>query len=58
MYEMTMDWDGAKLAGVDLEWNYAAKHSERTCRLLMKGYIERGLRKYGHPLPTKSFRSA
>ena len=53
-YEMTTDWDGAKFAGVDLDWNYAANHSERTCRLSMEGYIECVLRKYGHPMPTKS----
>ena len=36
---MTTDWEGTKFAGVDLEWNYASKHSERTCRLSMDGYI-------------------
>jgi len=52
-YEMTTDWNGTKFAGVDLEWNYASKHSERTCRLSMDGYIERVLLKYGHPTPSK-----
>jgi len=51
---MTTDWDGAKFDGVDLDWNYAANHSERTCRISMEGYIERVLCKYGHPMPTKS----
>ena len=52
-YEMTTDWTGSKFAGVDLEWNYAANHSERTCRLSMDGYIERVLRKHGHPQPKR-----
>ena len=53
-YKMTTDWNGTKFAGVDLDWNYAADHSERTCWLSMDGYIERVLRKQGHPMPTRA----
>ena len=52
-YEIAADWEGKKFAGIDLEWNYVAKHCDRTCRLSMKGYIDTLLIKYGHPRPKK-----
>ena len=37
-HEISEDWKGKKYAGIDLEWNYAKVHKDRTCRLSMKGY--------------------
>ena len=52
-YEMSEDWEGKKFAGIDLEWNYAARHSERTCRLSMVNYICDLLFREGHKAPAK-----
>ena len=52
-YEITTDWEGTKFSGIDLTWNYHAQHSNRTCRISMKGYIAKVLLKYGHPIPKK-----
>ena len=30
-YTLTMDWEGKKFSGIDLDWNYASKHTKRTC---------------------------
>ena len=30
-YEITEDWKGTKFGGIDIKWNYAPKHVERTC---------------------------
>ena len=38
---------------MDLEWNYAPRHADRTCRICIKNYIENLLLKFGHPKPTK-----
>ena len=38
-YEMSEDWEGKKFAGIDLEWNYAQRHADRSCRLAMNNYI-------------------
>ena len=38
-YEITTDWEGTKFSGIDLDWNYHARHANRTCRISMKGYI-------------------
>ena len=51
-YTITEDVDG-KIAGIDLKWNYATNHSQRTCRLSMDGYIDNLLLKFGHKAPTK-----
>ena len=56
-HEITQDWDGKKFAGIDLDWNYAKKHKDRTCRLSMKNYIADLLIKLGHPMPNKPQRS-
>ena len=52
-YEITTDWEGEKFAGINIEWNYAKKHSERSCRLYMKKYISNILIKHDHPMPLK-----
>ena len=52
-YDITTDWEGTKFAGSDLAWNYHAQHADRTCRISMKGYIEKVLLKYYHPFPKK-----
>ena len=53
-YKISEDWKGNIFAGLDLEWNYAAKHNDRTCRLYIKGYIERALLRFDHRIPTKT----
>ena len=52
-YEMSEDWDGAKFAGIDLEWTYGPQHQDRRCRLSMQGYISDLLFREGHKAPTK-----
>ena len=52
-YEITTDWEGTKFAGIDLAWDYNARHANRTCRISMDGYIAKVLLKYGHPSPKK-----
>ena len=52
-YEITTDWEGTKFSGIDLAWNYHARHANRTCHISMKGYIAKVLLKYGHPFPNK-----
>ena len=38
-YKISEDWDKTKFASIDLKWNYATKHVNRTCRLSIKNYI-------------------
>ena len=52
-YEITTDWEGEKFAGINIEWNYAKKHSRRSCRLCMKKYISNILIKHYYPIPLK-----
>ena len=52
-YEITADWEGNKLAGINLEWNYTEQLSIRTSHISMNGYINKLLIKYGHPRPRK-----
>ena len=52
-YEISEYWKEEKFAGISLEWNYSPTHNNRTCRLSIKGYIERILTWFGHKLPTK-----
>ena len=47
-YEMSEDWEGKKFVGIDLAWNYAPRHQDRTCRLSMDGYIAGLLLCEGH----------
>ena len=52
-YEITTDWEGGEIAGINLAWGYNARHANRTCRMSMDGYIAKVLLKYGHPIPKK-----
>jgi hypothetical protein len=52
-HEISEDWKGKKFAGIDLGWNYAKVHKDRTCCLSMKGYIADLLLRLGHPKPSK-----
>ena len=51
--EITEDWKGNKFPGIDLEWNYAAKYNDCTCRLKIIGYNEKVLLWFDHKSPTK-----
>ena len=50
---MSDDWEGVNFAGIDLRWDYADRHSERTCRLSMNKYISNLLFRKGHKAPVK-----
>ena len=52
-HEISQDWEGKKFAGIDLDWNYATKHWDRTYRLSMKNYIKILLVKLNPPMPRK-----
>ena len=52
-HDISQDWEGKKFAGIDLDWNYATKHCDRTFRLSMKIYIKNLLVKLNHPMPRK-----
>ena len=52
-YEISKDWEGKKFAGIDLEWNYAVNHKDRTCRLSIKNYIQDILLTMDYPMPSK-----
>ena len=53
-HDISEDWEGTKFTGIDLEWNYAARHSDRSVRLSMRDYIRKLLIKYGHPKPKRA----
>ena len=38
-HDISEDWEGTKIAGIDLIQDYAQKHNGRTCRLSIKSYI-------------------
>ena len=46
---MTVDWQGKKYVGISLEWDYDA----RTLLTSVPGYVEKLLKKFGHPKPAK-----
>ena len=48
-YKVTLDEEGKKLCGLSLEWNYECGHVD----VSMPGYIEKVLKKYNHPTPSK-----
>ena len=52
-YTILEDLDGKELSGIELKWNYAKIHAQRTCRLSMDGYIANQLLKYEYKTPTK-----
>ena len=37
---ISQSWEGKEFSGIDLDWNYATKHCDRTFRLSMKNYIK------------------
>ena len=48
-YPLKIDWSGAKYVGIDLDSDY----EKQEVKLSMKGYIERALKQFQHPTPTK-----
>ena len=52
-YKITTDWEGTQFSGIDLAWDYYARHANWTCLISMKGYIAKVLLKYGHSIPNK-----
>ena len=50
-HTISQDWEGKKFSGIDLTWNYAQNHADRTCRLSMKNYITNLLVSLNHPAP-------
>jgi hypothetical protein len=48
-FKNTTDWEGTKVAGIDLTWDY----TKRTCRATMDSYIDKVLIRFEHPRPTK-----
>jgi len=49
-YTITVDWTGAELCGLHLEWDY----TERSVKLSMPSYVARALERFGHTDPTPS----
>ena len=47
-YAITEDWTGTKFGRINIKWNYAQKHDERSCRLCIKDYIKDLLLRFGH----------
>ena len=52
-HDISQGWEVKKFAGIDLDWNYAKKHCDRTCHLSMKTYIKILIVKLNHPIPCK-----
>ena len=52
-YSITEDLAGTKFAGIYIEWKYAPKHVEQTCRLCIKKYIKDLLLQFVHKPPSK-----
>ena len=48
-YEITEEWTGNKLLGIDLDSNY----SKRTVRMSMINCIKQVLKRFNHPMPSK-----
>jgi hypothetical protein len=48
-YTVSLDWTGSKYCGLQLDWDY----DKRTCDLSMPGYIERALKRFQHPTPSR-----
>ena len=47
---MHEDWEGKKICGIKLKWDYI----RRTCELSISGYIEAILNRFHHPHPNKT----
>ena len=41
---ITVDWEGKKFCGIDLEWDY----KDRTCDIAMHDYVVKALAKLNH----------
>ena len=52
-HKISQDWEGKKFSDINLEWNYAPSHADRTCRLSMKHYIADLLVALHHPTPKR-----
>ena len=52
-YDITTDWEGTKFSGIDLAWDYSARHANQTCRIPINGYIAKVFLKYGQPSQKK-----
>ena len=52
-YEITTDWEGIFFVGIDLTWDYNARHANRTRHISIDGHIAKVLLKYVHPRPKK-----
>ena len=52
-HDISQDWEGKKFSGIELDWKYATKRWDRTCRLSMKNYIKILPVKLNHPMPRK-----
>ena len=48
-YKVKADWEGKMYCGITLDWDY----KNRTVTLSMPGYVEKMLRNFNHPKPTK-----
>ena len=53
-YEITMDWEGKKYAGIYIKWDYALIYKKRKTHLSMEDYIEDLLIKLGHTKAIKA----
>jgi hypothetical protein len=49
LYKITIDWQGTKYCGLNLEWNYQA----RTVTISIPGYIKKMLQKFKHKIPSR-----
>jgi hypothetical protein len=52
-HKISEDWVGKRILGINMEWIFAKAHKERTCRLLVKGYIADLILRLGHTKPVK-----
>ena len=53
-YEITVNWEGKKSAGIYPAWNYDEQHAKITCRIYTNDYIDKFLMKCGNSQPNKS----
>jgi hypothetical protein len=48
-YTVKTDWTGSLYCGLTLQWDYKA----RTCDVSMPGYVDRALKRFQHPEPSR-----
>ena len=53
-YDINMDWEGKKFAGIDLAWNYHARHANRTCRISIEGIYRESVPQVWTPNPQET----